>query len=359
MKTSSRRGFTLVELLIVIAIIGLLMGLMLPAVQAARERARMGQCNNNLRELGLAMKGKSLSADGGFAGWAEEVKLANGATLAVPWTFKILSNMEERTFREQVLTETNIDNFRQMVTAPPLISIFNCPSDANTNPQIGTLTYVVNSGMPDPFTTPGPGLNSDLKANGVCHDLRSGRKGPTGADIKDGESKTLLISENIHKDPQINGLTSSWMGPIQETPITQATDNPATNATTTLNPEQRFGMIWVYQANSPFAPSRSNFQPINRDFDDTEAPQPYADYGLRFARPASAHPEVFLVTFCGGNTKEIAETIDYRVYQQLMTPNGAKAAMFNTPNASIEQQVRENSPDDKGFMTPPLSENDY
>lgn len=99
-------GFTLVELLVVIAIIGVLVGLLLPAVQAARESARRSACSNNLKQLGLAFANVD-SAKGAFptmgmgkgswpaGGWdASKTRDIHGVPL-LPWTHQILPYTEE------------------------------------------------------------------------------------------------------------------------------------------------------------------------------------------------------------------------------------------------------------------------
>ena len=356
MSTSSRRGFTLVELLVVIAIIGVLVGLLVPAVQAARERARQATCLNNQKQLALAMVALATSgANGAYPGWANEQKLAAPAntSMVVPWTVKLLAQLDEATLREQLLANDGSIDYAM----PPRLDIFICPSDAGTNPEVGTLSYVVNSGVPDNTDVPLPNGTpaSDLKANGVCHDQRAGRNGPSvkmGNDLKDGANSTLLLAENVHKDPTVGTYTSTWLGNLQRNPM----NVDASSIDLRTNPEQRFGMCWampVLNQGAVSPPDDDEFEPINKDSKGGD----YSTYGARYARPSSEHPELFVAAFCEGNARDIRESIDYKVYQQLMTPNGLKAARPDDPTKLIEK-VWQNSNKPR-FMVPPLKDGDY
>src|SRR3954449_8651134 len=93
-----RHGFTLVELLVVIAIIGVLVALLLPAVQAARESARRMQCQNNLKQIGLALLNYESSHKALPAGYLSDIDASGNDTgPGWGWAALILPQMEETT----------------------------------------------------------------------------------------------------------------------------------------------------------------------------------------------------------------------------------------------------------------------
>jgi prepilin-type N-terminal cleavage/methylation domain-containing protein/prepilin-type processing-associated H-X9-DG protein len=153
----SRRGFTLVELLVVIAVIGVLVALLLPAVQAAREAARRCQCQNNLKQVALAMH----NYDSAIGSYPPSFCIVPGTVLSGnngSWSAqgRLMPYIEQGNAYEQVRLDVAWDAAANRNTGVPTmqIAMYRCPSEVNTQvrvdpaglPYIMPLNYTFNFG---------------------------------------------------------------------------------------------------------------------------------------------------------------------------------------------------------------------
>jgi prepilin-type N-terminal cleavage/methylation domain-containing protein/prepilin-type processing-associated H-X9-DG protein len=139
MTSSSRRGFTLIELLVVIAIIGVLIALLLPAVQAAREAARRTQCNNNLKQIGIALHNYHTGNNVFPSGCSHQPGGTSPANYGLweSWSAQslMLGYLEQQTLYNAINFDWGPLAFDETINSTAsgaVIASFLCPSDPNS-----------------------------------------------------------------------------------------------------------------------------------------------------------------------------------------------------------------------------------
>jgi prepilin-type N-terminal cleavage/methylation domain-containing protein/prepilin-type processing-associated H-X9-DG protein len=333
MNRRSGKGFTLVELLVVITIIGMLMALLLPAVQAAREAGRRNSCMNNVKQLTTATHNFE-NARHKFPGYGEYRVTTNtdpddGPTTApyssmpvgkrvvdVTWVVMLLPYSERNDLWDK-WNDPDLSTKGGWLQLHSYLQLVVCPS--NPPEQIGNgttpLAYVANCGIADGSST-GTGV-ADGQKTGVFFNHQSWAPAVAKATTmsldyisgRDGTSNTLMYSENL-----------------------QATEYVPTNNGTNRRAilEADVGMIWDGVTNgSPTAVPASlapgAYQEQPRD--------PY-NPNTNFARPSSRHPGVVVVSYCDGHVSTMNTQIDYQTFRHLMTPHGEGAGLFGLLDTS-------------------------
>ena len=208
-----RRAFTVVELLVVIAIIGVLVGLLLPAVQAAREAARRGHCGNSLRQIGIAMQtfldGRLHFPSGYLADTTAPIR--DPATFDAPpgtgWGLAIAPYLDEGVATAAYDAAAGVAAVVNRPIVSRRLTTFLCPS--STGPRdafavlaangavngsgavLGRSDYVANAGHEDPWDG-SPRVDWRGLANGPLY--RNSRL--RAAEVTDGLSTTVFVGEH-------------------------------------------------------------------------------------------------------------------------------------------------------------------
>jgi prepilin-type N-terminal cleavage/methylation domain-containing protein/prepilin-type processing-associated H-X9-DG protein len=223
-----RRAFTLIELLVVIAIISLLIALLLPAVQQVRQAAQRAACQNNLKQLGLALHDYHDTHKHFPPGYLATQPYQDGATDTAPgwgWSAFLLPEVEQGNLWRQ------LDFTRPVASSPAiatLVPVFLCPSDllppGPFSVRDGSLAPVVAAAPSSYAATVGDDSSevSDPQGNGIFYRNSQTRL----ADITDGTSQTVMLGDRAWAQTQ--GI---WAGAPSGAICQAGSLNPWPNAT--------------------------------------------------------------------------------------------------------------------------------
>jgi prepilin-type N-terminal cleavage/methylation domain-containing protein len=223
-----KHGFTLVELLVVIAIIGVLMGLLLPAVQMAREAARKAQCQNNLRQLGLALLNFESAKQRFPAGWVvrrSDLLDPDREHPGYAWSYQLLPNLELGRVHDRFDRNLPVNHVSHHQLIKMHLPTFVCPSDSG--PNVAIPTGILGGGSSLYHDLPPPPLPEIAKSNylGVFGtvEVKSTVIESDGmffrnsklriAQVSDGTSNTFFVGE---RSSELG--VSTWSGVMHEVP---------------------------------------------------------------------------------------------------------------------------------------------
>jgi prepilin-type N-terminal cleavage/methylation domain-containing protein/prepilin-type processing-associated H-X9-DG protein len=301
MRSQARCGFTLVELLVVIVIIGILVGMMLPAVQIAREAARRAQCMNNLKQMALACNqhytAQGFYPSGGW-GWRWAGDPDRGFTKRQPggWHYNILPYMDQVALHD-LGKGGDLNGVKARLGTP--VAIFICPTRRKVQ------SY--------PYTHGSPYINSAYP-NPIGRSDYAGCGGDTLGSIQDGPG-SLSGGDTYGWGPSNNGLI------YQRSMVTNVPDGESFTyliGERYLRPDsyytgdlcandQGWDLGYDYDVNRWTSIDPNNPPPMH----DTPG---YGGCDMNFG---SAHDAGFHMAFCDGSVRRMNFSIERETHRRL------------------------------------------
>lgn len=211
--TGRRRGLSTIEVLMTVAILGTLLALLLPAIQAARESGRRVACGNNLRQIGLALLHHH-EQFGRFPAAEPPARRPGG------WATAILPLLEEQAVYDRVDLRAPVDAPANRLAAASVVPTYVCPSARTMAPDrsgatsrgYAVIDYGAMIGAVEPLAGP-PVLNQAVpypESHGVFPAADAGSSGGSPAlrlaDVTDGVSCTIAVGEDSGRGRQWNGV---------------------------------------------------------------------------------------------------------------------------------------------------------